>query len=414
MPLTDAKLRQAEPREKSYKLYDSNGLLIQVPPSGSLRWRFNYQHNGKAKTLSLGTYPLISLKQAREKRDHFRQLLLEGIDPSAQRQANRRREALAAENSFELVAREWHGNQSNTWAPSHSKRVLARLELDIFPLLGKLDIADIEAPELLAALRRIEDRGALESAKRVKTICGQVFRYGIATGRCKRDVARDLHGSLKKAEKTNFAATIEPVAVGALLRKVYAYQATVQVMAAMKIAPHVFVRAGELRAMKWEDVDFEKAQWCYHVTKTKSEHIVPLSTQVIELLQDIQQFTGHRPYVFPSAKSGNRPMSDAALTVALRSMGVAKEDHTIHGWRATAKTRLEEGITDAAGQKLEFRTEAIELQLAHKVKDSNGTAYNRTKHLDTRTAMMQAYSDYLDQLRAGADVIDIVCREAVG
>ena len=178
-------------------------------------------------------------------------------------------------------------------------------------------------------------------------------------------------------------------------------------MAAMKIAPHVFVRAGELRAMKWEDVDFEKAQWCYHVTKTKSEHIVPLSTQVIELLQDIQQFTGHRPYVFPSAKSGNRPMSDAALTVALRSMGVAKEDHTIHGWRATAKTRLEEGITDATGQKLEFRTEAIELQLAHKVKDSNGTAYNRTKHLDTRTAMMQAYSDYLDQLRTGADVVDM-------
>ena len=212
-PLTDADLRKTELRDKTYKLYDAGGLSIQITPRGGKRWRFDYKYAGKRKTISMGTYPLVSLKQAREKRDDCKRLLIEGIDPSEQRQANRRKAAMVAENSFEVVAREWHCNQSNAWAPFHSKRVIARLELDIFPILGKLDIADIEAPELLRALRKIEERGALESAKRVKTICGQVFRYGIATGRCKRDVARDLHGSLRKAEKTNFAATIEPLSL---------------------------------------------------------------------------------------------------------------------------------------------------------------------------------------------------------
>lgn len=399
MPLTDTKLRKIQPREKMFKLYDGSGLEIQITPAGGKRWRYNYTYNGKRKTLSMGTYPLVSLALAREKRDDCKRLLVDGIDPAEQRKQNRQKVEREEKNTFEFVAREWHASKSKSWAKSHSSRVLARLELDIFPMLGKRDIADIEAPELLEALRRIEARGANESARRVKTICGQVFRFGIATARCKQDVAALLHGALVEVKKGNFAATTDPAPVGELLRKVYGYTGTIQVTTALKMAPHVFVRAGELRQAKWADIDLASAEWRYRVSKTDTDHIVPLSTQVVGMLREIEPFTGHRPYVFPSARSGNRPMSDAALLAAMRTMGVAKEDHTTHGWRATARTLLEE--------ELRYRPAVIEMQLAHQVKDSNGTAYNRTRFLDDRRHMMQAWSDYLDRLRNGADVVQL-------
>ena len=393
MALTDTSIRNSKPKAKAYKISDERGLRILINPSGSKLWRFKYSFDGKEKGLSLGAYPEVSLKDARERRDEARKLLANGIDPSANRKAQKAAKAERAANSFEVVAREWFGKQVPTWSAIHADRVIARFQRDIFPWLGGRPIADITAPELLGVIQRIEKRGALETAHRALSNCGQVLRYAVATGRAVRDVSFDLRGALPPVKGSHFAAQTEPKKVGPLLRALDAYQGSPQVMCALRLAPLVFVRPGELRHAKWEEIDFDSAEWRYLATKTKTEHIVPLCTQALALLRELHPITGHGLYIFPSARSESRPMSDNAILSAMRSMDIGKDEMSGHGFRAMARTILDE--------VLGVRSDFIEHQLAHAVKDPNGRAYNRTAHLPERRAMMQQWADYLDGLKKG-------------
>jgi integrase len=389
--LTDTEIRNAKPAEKSRRLYDSLGLYLEVSPPGGKLWRFKYRIDGKEKRIGLGRYPDVGLKEARERRDEARKLLAGGIDPSHNRQAQKAAAALVAGNSFEVVAREWYMRYSPSWAASHSKTVIRRLEMDIFPWLGDRAIAEIAAPELLAVIRQVEGRGALETAHRELNICGQVFRYAVATGRAERDPSRDLQGALPPVKKGHFAAVTDPKRLGEVLRMIDTFQGTLIVRCALRLAPLVFVRPGELRSAQWAEIDLEKAEWRYLVSKTKTEHIVPLSRQSVGILQEIQSLTGRKPWVFPNGRSSQRPMSENGVLYALRSLGIDKDEMSGHGFRATARTLLDE--------VLGFRPELIEHQLAHAVKDPLGRAYNRTHHLDQRREMMQAWADYLDELK---------------
>jgi integrase len=330
--------------------------------SGGKWWRLKYRFEGKEKRLSLGVYPTVSLKAARERRDEARKLLANEIDPSEHRQAMKAAKVERTANSFEVVAREWLAKHAPNWSATHSDRISRRLERDIFPWIGGRPVADITAPQLLEVIRRIEQRGALETAHRALSSCGQVFRYAVATGRAERDPSGDLRGALR-------------------------------------LAPLVFVRPGELRKAEWADIGLEAAKWRYLVTKTRMPHIVPLSRQAVAILRELHPLTGRGRYIFPSARSAARPMSDNAILAAMRRMGIAKEEMTGHGFRAMARTILDE--------VLGFRPDFIEHQLAHAVRDPNGRAYNRTAHLAERRKMMQAWADYLDKLKAGADVISI-------
>ena len=392
MPLTDAVLRSLKPTEKPRKVSDARGLYIELAPSGGKWWRLKYRIGGREKRVSLGTYPDVSLKEARERREEARSLLARGIDPSDHRKAVRSSDL---PDSFEMVAREYVAKQSGVWAASHSGRLLRRLELKVFPYLGSRPIADISAPDVLGVVRRVEDR-ALETAHRVLRHCGQVFRYGIATGRCTRNVATDLRGALPPVPTRHFAATTEPKAFGSLLKTIYAEQASPAVTAALRLAPLVFVRPGELRQARWADVDLDTAEWRYvsskgRAGKIKPQHIVPLSTQAVAILRELKPATEKSVYVFPSARSLKRPMSDAAVLVALRRLEIPADVMTGHGFRAVARTILDE--------VLGFRPDIIEHQLAHAVRDPNGRAYNRTAHIAERRVMMQAWSNYCDELR---------------
>ncbi len=398
MSLTDATCKSARPGQKPFKLSDEKGLFLLIAPAGGKWWRLKYRIAGKEKLLSLGTYPEVSLKEARDRRDEARKLLTHGVDPSEQRKAMKTAQADRAANSFEVVAREWYAKQVPTWVSNHGDRVIRRLERDIFPWIGGRPIADIKAPELLSVLRRVENRGAVETAHRALQNCGQVFRYAIATGRAERDIAADLKGALPPVKGGHFSAVTEPKKVAELLRAIEAYQGTFSVQCALKLAPLVFVRPGELRQAEWAQIDLDSAEWRYTVTKTGTAHIVPLATQAVEILRDLHGLTGNGRYVFPSARTpnGSRPMSDVALLAALRRMGFSKDEATVHGFRALARTVLDE--------VLGFRPDFIEHQLAHAVRDPNGRAYNRTAHLSERRKMMQAWADYLDRLKQGADV----------
>jgi integrase len=399
MPLTDTAIRNAKPGEKPVKLFDERGLYLEISPTGGKWWRLKYRFDGKEKRLSLGVYPAVNLKDARNRRDEARKLLANGIDPSENRKAQKSARADRAANSFEAVAREWFAKYSPTWAASHASKIIQRLEKDVFPWLGGKPIAEITAPELLTALRRIENRGALDTAHRAHQNCGQIFRYGIATGRCDRDPAGDLRGALAPAKHEHFASITEPAAVGELLRAIDGFRGTLVVQCALKLSPLFFVRPGELRQAEWEQFDFEKREWRYFVTKTKSEHLVPLAKQAVAILQELQPLTGGGKYVFPG-RDPKKPMSDAALNAALRRMGYdTKTEITGHGFRAMARTILH--------QELGVKPEVIEHQLAHRVPDALGTAYNRTKFLKERRAMMQQWADYLDKLKAGAEVIPL-------
>mgnify|MGYP001385162852 CR=1 FL=1 len=390
--LSDTAVRRANPKEKPYKLTDEKGLYLLVTPSGGKLWRINYRFEGRQKTLALGSFPDVSLKRAREKRDEARTLLAEGIDPSLHKKATKAAES----DSFEAVAREWHLKFSSGWTPLHAERILRRFERDIFPWLGKLPIREINAPELLAVLRRIEDRGAMETAHRALQYCGQIFRYAIATGRADRDISADLKGALAPVKRKHFAAVTEPGKIAELLRVIDSYEGTFIVKCALRLAPLVFVRPGELRTAEWSHIDLDAAEWRYLVTKTETPHIVPLATQAVEILRALYALTGSGRYVFPCARvlDGSRPMTENAILAALRRMGYSKEEMTGHGFRALARTVLDE--------VLGFRPDFIEHQLAHAVRDPNGRAYNRTKHLEERRKMMQAWADYLDTLREGA------------
>ena len=397
MPLTDTAIRNAKPGEKPAKIFDERGLFLLVTPTGGKWWRLRYKFDGKEKLLSLGTYPDTSLKDARTRRDDARKLLADGVDPGENRKAVKAARQVRAANSFEVVAREWYAKQAPNWAEHHGDRIIRRFERDIFPWIGGRPIADVTAPELLAAVQRIENRGALETAHRALGNCGQVFRYAVATGRALRDPSGDLRGALPPVKGEHFAAVTEPKQAAELLRTLDGYQGTLTVACALRLAPLVFVRPGELRAAEWADIDLDAAEWRYHVTKTDSDHIVPLATQAVAILRELHALTGNGRFVFPGARSNGRPMSDNAILAAMRRMGIGKDEMSGHGFRAMARTILDEVMG--------FRPDFIEHQLAHAVKDPNGRAYNRTAHLGERRKMMQAWADYLDKLKAGADVL---------
>lgn len=404
MGLTDTGIKNAKSKDKPYKLSDSEGLCLLVTPTGGKLWRFDYRFMGKRNTISMGIYPEVSLAKARDKRNDARRLLAEGIDPSENRKIQKDAKLERSANSFEKVAREWFAKFKPGWAATHSDKIIKRLEKDVFPWLGGRPIAEITPPEILRCLNRIHDRGALDTAHRAQQNCGQVFRYAVQTGRALSDPSRDLKGALPAASHVNYASITEPKAVAELLRAIEGFRGTFVVQCALKLAPMFFVRPGELRKAKWEDFDLANAEWKFLVSKTRKGEppkilVVSLATQAVETLRELQALTGHGDYVFPG-RDPKKPMSEAAVNAALRRMGYdTKTEFTGHGVRAMARTLLHE--------ELGFAPEIIEHQLSHAVPDSLGTSYNRTKFIEQRRKMMQAWADYLDKLKAGADVIPI-------
>ena len=402
IPLTALQISKAKSQTKQYKMHDGGGLFLIITPTGGKWWRFKYRYNGKEKTLSFGTHPEIKLSDARKLREEARTQVATGIDPAELRKAEKAAQAESCANSFEVIAREWISKQSNSWSPANTKIVTRLLVVNVFPWIGKRPIIELKAPELLALLRRMEERGILKSALRVRAICGQVFRYAIATGRADRDIAADLRGALATPKKKHLASITDPKEVAALLRAIDGLTGTFIVKCAMRLAPLVFVRPGELRQAEWCEIDLDKAEWNIPAEKmkTKQPHLVPLSTQAISILKEIQPLTGSTRYVFHSTRTVKKPMSDMALSAALRRMGYAQGEMTPHGFRAMARTILDE--------VLQVRPDFIEHQLAHAVRDPNGRAYNRTKHLLERHKMMQLWADFLDGLKKNkAKVIPI-------
>ena len=404
--LSDTACKNAHKNEKTstnkpFKLTDEKGLYLLMQPQvdgWGKWWRFKYRFGGKEKSLSFGTYPDTGLMQAREKRDAARKQLADGIDPGENRKAVKLSKAENAANSFEIIAREWGAKKVNDWDDKNnrSKRMLER---NIFPWLGSKPITDILPKDILECLRRVEDRGTIETAHRSLQICGQVFRYAVATGRVDRDITPDLRGALPPAKGEHFAAITEPKQVAELLRAIDSYQGSLAAICALKLAPLVFVRPGELRAAEWEHINLDSKEWRYFVSKTKTEHIVPLSSQAVKILEELHPLTGHGRFVFSSERTprGDRCMSENTINAALKRMGYGKDIMTGHGFRAMARTILDEVM----GVRVDF----IEHQLAHAVKDPNGRAYNRTAHLPERHKMMQQWADYLDDLKNGAQVI---------
>ncbi|MBN8502034.1 MAG: integrase arm-type DNA-binding domain-containing protein [Sphingomonadales bacterium] len=406
MSLTDTAIRKAKPAAKPQKLRDGGGLYLLLRPDGARWWRWDYRRpvTGKRNTLSLGTYPDTGLAEARERHAEARKMLAAGVDPGEHRKAAAAAKADQVANTFEAVADELLAIRAKKLAAGSAVRERRMLEKDLAPYIGRRPVGEIAASELLAALRKVEARGAVETAHRARMLAGQVFRYAIATGRAERNPAADLVGALAQPQGEHFASMTEPDQVAPLLRALYGYQGTPAVMAALKLAPLVFVRPGELRQARWADIDLDAAQWRFTASKTGQPHIVPLSSQAVAILRELQPLTGRGEYVFPSGRGGGRPMSEAAVLAALRRMGIDGDTMTGHGFRAMARTMLDE--------VLGFRPDYIEHQLAHAVRDPLGRAYNRTQHLPERTAMMQAWADYLATLREGAGKVVPIKRRA--
>ena len=400
MALSDQTIKTAKAGEKPRKLSDSLGLFLLITPAGGKLWRLKYRHGGKEKLLSFGGYPDVSLKAARAKRDEARAMLAAGIDPGENRKAQKAATTERATNSFEVIAREWLESRKEAVNDSQRAKTLARMVNDAFPWIGGKPIAEINAPMVLSVLRRVEQRGAGYSAHRLLSEISRAFRYAIATGRAERDPCPDLRGALSAIKAEHMAAITDPKLAGELLRAIDGFKGTFVVLSALRLAPLVFTRPGELRAAKWADIDLDAGEWAFFVTKTKTSHSVSLSAQAVAILRELQALTGTGVYVFPGARDKNRPMSDAAVNAALQRMGYnTKTEHTGHGFRAMARTILAE--------RLHQKPEVIEHQLAHKVPDALGGAYNRTKFLDERRRMMQLWADYLDKLKAGAEVIPL-------
>lgn len=423
----DVTIRSIKPGDERKRLNDGDGLYLKLfVKGGSHGWRLDYTVGGVRKNLSLGTYPDTGLSLARKKADEARRLVSEGVDPSDVRKAakadvlrKRQAQALAdaglpAIDSFEAVAREWLSQvHAVKVSDGQSERTQLRLEREVFPWIGREPIASIKAPALLACLRRVEARGALGTAHRVKQACGQVFRYGIATGRCERDPAADLRDALASVVVTHHPAITDPKRVGELLRALDGYKGHLVTRAALQLAPLVFQRPGELRRAEWSEIDLDAALWTIAAGRMKrtkqgkatgADHAVPLSRQAVAVLRELQPLTGHARYVFPSLRTDERPMSDNAVLSSLRRLGFPKDEMTGHGFRAMARTMLAE--------RLGVEESVIEAQLAHNVRDSLGRAYNRTEFLEQRRAMMQTWADYLDRLRKGGDVIPLRERSA--
>lgn len=377
---------------------DGHGMFLLVKAAGKY-WRLNYRFLGKQKTLALGVYPEVGLAQARKRRDKARELLAQGMDPSVAKRADKVARKQSADNTFEAVAQAWLAKTKALRAESTDAKVQGWLKNDILPAIGRLPIAEITPRDVLDMVRKVEKRGAIDSATRMKQLCGQIFRYAVAEGSAERDVTADLRGALEVRQTVHLAAVIEPKQVGELLRAIHGYSGHPVTVAALKLAPLLFVRPGELRHAEWSEIDLEAAEWRIPGAKMKmgADHIVPLATQAVEVLTELQRLTGRARYVLPSVRTGSRPMSENTINAALRGMGYSSDMHTAHGFRATARTILDEVLGE--------RVDLIEHQLAHAVKDVNGRAYNRTAHLPARKAMMQRWADYLDQLRAGGEVI---------
>ena len=390
-PLTPSAVANAKPKAEPYRMPDGRGMFLLVQPNGSRWWRMEYRRPGthKKNMLSLGVYPDVSLKQARERREAARKLIADGIDPGDKRKA----EATAVADTFEAVAREWFAKYSPQWAQDHASRNIRRLERDVFPWIGSKPLASVTAVDILAVLERIDARGARETAHRARTNIGQVIRFGIATGRATFDPTVALRGAIPPATERNHAAVTDPDKVGELLRAIDGYSGHFPTRCALQLAPMFFVRPGELRQAEWAEFDLDGGQWNLpaHKMKMRQPHIVPLATQAVAILRTLYPLTGNGRYVFPGGRSAKRPMSNNATNAALRRMGFDKDTMTTHGFRAMARTILDE--------HLGFRPDYIEHQLAHAVRDPNGRAYNRTAHLPERRKMMQAWADYLDGLR---------------
>jgi integrase len=416
--LTIKAIRAGDPRRR---LNDGDGLyLLLFVKGGSHGWRFDYSFRGRRKTISLGTYPDVSLATARRNAEAARQLVAEGMDPSQQRKVEREshaqarlasdREAqgLPSVDSFEAVAREWFAVKRGGWARGYADKIIARLEADVFPWMGPLPVADITPPQLLQVLRRIEGRGVIETAHRALVNCSQVFRYAIAIGKATTNPARDLKDALKQPEPKHFPAITDPRRLGELLRACDSYAATPVVRAALKLAPMLLLRPGELRFAEWSEIDLDGALWTVPAMRMKRElrqklhgapHLVPLPKQAIAVLRELQPLTGRGKFVFRGERHHDRAMSENTINAALRAMGFPADEVTGHGFRATARTMLHE--------RLGFEPDVIEAQLAHSVRDSLGRAYNRTEFVQQRRTMLQAWADYLDELRAGAKVVPL-------
>ena len=389
MPLTENVIQKAEPADKQYKLTDGEGMYLLVSKKGGKWWRLDYRFNGKRKTLSLGTYPKTKLKKARELRGDARKLISNGVDPSLQRRIHKYQ---GNEDSFEAIAREWHTKHSPNWSDSHGVRILRRLENDLFPWLGTQPINKITPPELLSVLRKIESRGAIETAHRAHQNCGQIFRYAVATGRAERDPSGDLKGAIPPAKQKHHPSITDPKKIGKLLLAIDDYEGSFITKCALKLAPLFFVRPGELRHAEWSEFDFENSEWRIPAEKMKmkSPHIVPLSSQSLKILEELHPLTGKGMYLFTGLRSSKRPMSENTVNGALRRLGYSKDEMTGHGFRSIASTRLNE---------MGWNRDAIERQLAHAERDSIRAAYNYAEHLEERRNMMQEWSNYLDGIK---------------
>jgi integrase len=399
--LSDAKVRTVKPGGRNIKLFDGQGMYLLATPTGGRGWRLKYRIGGKEKLISLGTYPEVGLKEARERRDTARKQIANGKDPSVERKLAKAR---AVGGSFEQVAREWFEKFSAAkgWAPTHSATIIRRLERDIFPYLGGRQLDEVTPADLLTVLRRIEGRGALETAHRIQQICGQVFRYGVVTGRAQYDPAAALRGALPPAREVHHAAITDPQQIAGLLRAIEGYRGTPAVRAALALAPYVFVRPGELRKAEWSEfaLEGEEPVWRIPASRMKSrvEHLVPLSRQAVEVLQELKLYTGSSRFVFPNSRDWQRGLSINAILGALRRLGYGREEMTAHGFRTMASTVLNE-----AG----FAGDVIERQLAHVERNQVRGAYNRAAYITEQRTMLQWWADYLDRLRQGGTVIPL-------
>ena len=389
MALTDIAIRRAKSREKPYKLFDEKGMYLLVSPSGGKLWRLKYRVSGKEKTLALGPYPERSLAEARDQRDEARKLVRNGVDPGEERKREKRDQKVRSVNTFRLLANEWHQAQLAKWTPHHAASIARRLEVDLLPSLGDRPVAEIEAPELLATLRTIEKRGSHDIAHRVLQIAGQVFRYAIVLGRANRDPSRDLKGALVVPARVRHHAALTEAELPEFLDKLDRFDGHLQTQQAMKLLLLTFVRTGELRGAKWAEIDFEKAQWRIPAERMKTgrDHIVPLSKQALVVLRELQKLNGHRLILFPNQAKPTLPMSENTILFALYRMGYHSRA-TGHGFRATASTILNEQG---------WRSDVIELQLAHAERNKVRAAYNRAEYLPERRKLMQHWADFLDK-----------------
>lgn len=391
-PLTTTQIQNAKPRKAMYKMFDGGGLFLQVTPAGGKHWKMKYRKDGgKEGLLSFGAYPAVTLEQARKMRDEAKARKAAGVDPGEARRKEKANRVKQAANTFEAVAMAWLEVHATKIKQQSIHDITTTLRRHVFPLIGRMPVRELKAPDFLDMLRRLESLGNRSAVRKSSIVCGQVMRFAVATGLADFDPLPSLRGSLKTYKTEHFAAITDPVQFGRLLRAVHSYSGSFVIGCALKIAPYVFVRPSELRFARWADIDLEACEWRYIAGKTETPHIVPLAPQVMAILKELHPFTGHGEWVFPSLWIKNRPIGKMSLTAALRFMGIGEEETTIHGFRATARTLLDEVLKE--------RYEFIEQQLAHKVRDPNGRAYNRTVHLEERTRMMCRWADYLDALR---------------